>query len=106
MRGTWRLTSVAARHSTRIRKGQTMRTALSLAVLSALCLTAGAARSQAQGKADEDPLAADLKLLQGKWELVHGNEGKGAPTIRSVKEIKGNRETLRRYNLKSGKVTS
>jgi len=86
---------------------ETMRTALCLAVLSVLGLAAGAALSQAdEAKAEDDPLAADLKLLQGKWEMIHGNEGKGAPTIRSVKEIKGNRETLRRYNIKSGKVTS
>lgn len=54
--------------------------------------------------AEEDPTAADLKLLQGQWELFHGNEGKGAPTIRSVKEIVGNRETLRRYDIATGKV--
>jgi hypothetical protein len=58
----------------------------------------------AQDKApNDDPLVQDLKLLQGKWELLHGNEGKGAPTLRSVKEIEGNRETLRRYDAKSGK---
>jgi len=51
----------------------------------------------------EDPTAADLKLLQGEWELFHGNEGKGAPTIRSVKQIVGNRETLRRFDIATGK---
>lgn len=58
-------------------------------------------------QADEEPrtsendpeLQEDLKKLQGTWELYHGNELKGAPTIRSVKMIKGNIETMRRYNL-------
>jgi hypothetical protein len=36
---------------------------------------------------------------------LHGNEGKGAPSIRSIKEIKGNQETLRRYDVKTGKLT-
>lgn len=48
----------------------------------------------------------DLKRLQGVWELRHGNEGKGAPTIRSVKTIIGNRETLRRYRIASGELLS
>jgi|GEM_PF-6511065 len=46
----------------------------------------------------------DLKLLQGSWELRHGNEGKGAPTLRSVKTIVGNRETLRRYRIPTGEM--
>ena len=67
------------------------------------CLAAYAA---AQDKApDDDPLAQDLKLLQGKWELLHGKDAAGAPTLRSVKEIERNRETLRRYDAKSGKLT-
>lgn len=49
-------------------------------------------------------LAVDLKLLQGSWELLHGNEGKGPPSIRSVKTIEGNQETLRRYSIKTGKL--
>lgn len=48
----------------------------------------------------------DLKLLQGSWELHHGNEGKGAPTLRSVKTIVGNRETLRRYSIPTGEMLS
>jgi hypothetical protein len=52
----------------------------------------------------DDPVVQDLKLLQGKWELLHGNEGRGAPTLHSVKEIEGNRETLRRYDAQSGKL--
>ncbi|QDU03212.1 hypothetical protein V6x_29240 [Gimesia chilikensis] len=49
---------------------------------------------------ENDPeLQEDLKKLQGTWELYHGNELKGAPTIRSVKIIKGNIETMQRYNL-------
>ena len=53
---------------------------------------------------DSDPLVQDLKLLQGKWELLHGKDGTDGPTLRSVKEIEGNRETLRRYDVKSGKL--
>ena len=53
---------------------------------------------------DDDLLVQDHKLVQGKWELLLSNEGKGAPTLRSVKEIEGSRETLRRYDAKSGKL--
>lgn len=49
-------------------------------------------------------LAADLKLLQGSWELHHGNEGKGRPNTRSVKTIEGNKETLRRYSVQTGNL--
>lgn len=55
---------------------------------------------------DADPdTAADLKLLQGSWELLHGNEGKGPPAVRGVKTIEGNTETVRRYNLETGELT-
>jgi hypothetical protein len=55
--------------------------------------------------ADGEPdLKADLKLLQGSWEMRHGNEGKGPPTLRSEKTITGNRETLRRYSIETGKL--
>ncbi len=57
----------------------------------------------ADDAADKD-LAADLVLLQGSWELLHGNEGKGPANTRSVKTIEGNIETLRRYGIKSGKL--
>lgn len=61
--------------------------------------------SHAQEKPKMDPeLAADLKLLQGSWELHHGNEGKGRPNTRSVKTIEGNKETLRRYSVATGKL--
>ena len=64
-----------------------------------------AASAAAQDKApDDDPLSNDLKLLQGKWELLHGTDDRGAPTFRSVKEIEGNRETLRRYDAKTGQL--
>jgi hypothetical protein len=62
---------------------------------------------RAEDKADtagEKALAADLALLQGSWELLHGNEGKGEPNTRSVKTIEGNIETLRRYSIKTGKL--
>lgn len=60
----------------------------------------------ADADASPDPGIDDLKLLQGSWELRHGNEGKGAPTLRSVKTIVGNRETLRRYSIPTGKLLS
>jgi hypothetical protein len=56
--------------------------------------------------ADDPSLDDDLELLQGTWELRHGNEGKGLPTIRSVKTITGNRETLRRYSIETGQMMS
>jgi hypothetical protein len=83
-----------------------MRITLSWVIVVSLSLAAFVTLSQAQdNKPQDDVLAKDLQLLQGKWELLHGNDGKGAPTTRSVKEIKGNQETLRRYDAKSGKMT-
>jgi hypothetical protein len=83
-----------------------MRNTLSLAALAFVCLTSAALLAQAQDKKpDADPLAADLKLLQGKWEMLHGKDAKGEATIHSVKEINGNEETLRRYDIKTGKLT-
>jgi len=64
-----------------------------------------APENKAQDKAPADVLAQDLELLQGAWELVHGNEGQGAPTVRSIKRIEGQRETLRRYDVKTGALT-
>lgn len=55
---------------------------------------------------DKSAVAGDMELLQGSWQLLHGNEGKGSPTIRSVKTITGNVETLRRYSIESGKMLS
>ena len=67
--------------------------------------------SEAQEADTSDPapagdaeLAADLKLLQGSWELHHGNEGNGRPNTRSVKTIEGNKETLRRYSVATAKL--
>lgn len=61
-------------------------------VLLAVCPAA-----QAQDKADlEEVKKADLAKMQGKWELLH-KDGNGNP-IRSVKEIKGNKTFLTRYN--------
>jgi len=83
-----------------------MRFLLSFATVASLGLAAWAASAQAQDKKPEDDvLAQDLKLLQGKWEMLHGNDADGKPTIRSVKEIEGNQETLRRYDVKTGKLT-
>jgi hypothetical protein len=53
--------------------------------------------------ADDKDLVGDLKLLQGSWELLHLNK-QGTPTMRSVKTIEGNKETLRRINLQTGDV--
>lgn len=53
---------------------------------------------------EDKELAADWKLLQGTWELLHGNEGKGRPTIRTLKTIEGNKETLRRFAVDTGKM--
>lgn len=84
-----------------------MRSSRSSALLALACLILSALVSQAQEKkAEADPLADDLKLLQGKWELTHGKDAAGQPTLHSVKEIKGNEETLRRYDAKTGKMTS
>lgn len=79
-----------------------------LVCLGLVSLTTGpmAARADEEKKTSEnDPeLKEDLKKLQGKWELYHGNELKGAPNTRSVKIIEGNIETMRRYNLQ-GKLS-
>lgn len=72
--------------------------------LLAVCLIAAAQDAPNQNDKDAD-LTADLELIQGSWELQHGNEGKGRPTTRSIKTIEGNKETLRRYNAKTGKKT-
>src|SRR5215213_698169 len=62
-------------------------------------------RSEEKPAATEDKeLVADLALLQGSWELIHGKDGKGTPSTRSVKTIEGNKETLRRYNLQTGQL--
>jgi hypothetical protein len=87
-----------------------MRTRRFLAAASLFCLavlttTLPAQENLTQDKEPSDVLARDLKLLQGTWELVHGNEGQGTPTVRSIKRIEGQRETLRRYNLKTGALT-
>ena len=61
--------------------------------------------SETQAKETEDKdIAADWKVLQGTWELIHGNEGKGRPTIRTLKTIEGHKETLRRYSIDTGKM--
>jgi hypothetical protein len=77
----------------------------SLAAVLALCLVAYVTSSEGLAEnADDDALAGDLKLLQGKWELLHGNEGKGPPTIRSIKELDGKHSTLRRYDIATNKM--
>lgn len=70
-----------------------------------LALTAGAEPADPPSL-KQDELAADLKLLQGSWELVMGADGQAAPTMRSVKTIEGNRETVKRYRLPSGELAT
>jgi hypothetical protein len=93
-----------------------MHLARSFTVMMALGLAVFSPPAAAQDPKPQDPqpqdnqpqeevLAADLKLLQGTWEMLHGNDGGGAATIRSVKQIEGNRETLRRYDARTGELT-
>lgn len=67
-------------------------------------MVAGATWAADEDYADIPELAADLKLLQGKWEMIHRREGSGPPNLRSTKEISGRKETLRRFELDSGKL--
>ena len=80
-----------------------MRNAIHLAVVVYLGVFSFVAFAEAQAEKNEDDIVVrDLKLLEGKWELLHGESGSGA--LRSIKEIKGNRETLRRYDANTGKL--
>lgn len=83
-----------------------MRTIIVVFVVSLLALTliARAQDDKAVEQAPDKDIAADWKLLQGTWELIHGNEGKGRPTVRTLKTIEGNKETLRRYAIDTGKM--
>ncbi len=82
-----------------------MRSTLLFAGIISLCLAAFVTSSHGQAeKPENDALVGDLKVLQGQWEMLHGNEGKGPPNTRSVKEITGNRETLRRYDIATDKM--
>ena len=77
------------------------------AILTMTCLASAVAfvvAADDPANENDKELAADLALLQGSWELLHGNEGKGPPNTRSVKTIEGTTETLRRYSVKSGKL--
>ena len=78
-----------------------MRSILSLTTIVSLGLASAAAAVKAQ---EDDVLAKDLKLLQGKWEMLHVDDGAGGFKLRSVKEIEGSKETLRRYDVKTGKL--
>lgn len=61
---------------------------------------------RADDAANQDPdLSQDLELLQGSWELLHGKDAAGRPTTRSIKTIKGNIETLQRFNAQTGDKT-
>ena len=78
--------------------------AILTAGLLALTLIARAQEEKPARVTEDKDIAADWKLLQGTWELIHGNEGKGRPTIRTLKTIEGNKETLRRYAIDTGKM--
>lgn len=78
--------------------------AVSTVCLLALTLIARAQDEKPAKDTEDKDIAADWKLLQGTWELIHGNEGKGRPTIRTLKTIEGNKETLRRYAIDTGKM--
>lgn len=68
-----------------------------------LAIPATAAQAQVPEKEVDESLKADLKLYQGSWELLHRDEGDG-PTVRSVKTVKGNRSTVRRYSIATGEL--
>lgn len=72
--------------------------------LLALTLIARGQDEKPVEKEQDKDITADWKLLQGTWELIHGNDGKGRPTIRTLKTIEGNKETLRRYAIDTGKM--
>ncbi len=78
-----------------------------LVILAAACLivTAAFLAHAEEPQPIDKGLAADLKLLQGSWELVPGDQDKDLLTIRSVKTIEGNTETLRRYNIETNTLT-
>ncbi|MBS0207996.1 MAG: DUF1349 domain-containing protein [Planctomycetes bacterium] len=85
------------------------RNALASVVLLALAVVtmATAAPEAAHTNSSQDgELAADLEALQGTWELATGKEVQGAAGSRSVKTITGNRETVRRYRLPTGELSS
>jgi RNA polymerase sigma factor (sigma-70 family) len=65
-----------------------------------------AAQPDAGVEPRDDALSRDLKLLQGRWQLLHGGAADKPPTLRSVKEISGNRETLRRYDVATNQQRS
>ncbi len=63
-----------------------------------ICLFSLSAVGQDEtSKTQDEVLAADLKLLQGNWELMQEN-------TRSVKTIEGNKETVRRYDRRTGEL--
>lgn len=54
--------------------------------------------------ADDAELARDLELLQGKWEMRHGRDATGKPTILSIRTITDNTETVERFDLRTGEM--
>jgi len=75
-----------------------------MVLIALLAFVATTTRPEESPAKEYKGLAADLALLQGSWELIHGKDGKGTPSTRSVKTIEGNKETLRRYNLQTGQL--
>jgi hypothetical protein len=81
-----------------------MKNVTSAVLVGAMIVLAFSVMSDAQeAKKVDKELEADLKLLQGSWEQFHG--GKGRPTTRSTKTIVGNKETVQRFNIATGKKT-
>lgn len=60
--------------------------------------------SEDAAKELDKELAADLVLLQGTWTMDHGGGGKGPPDTRSIKTIEGNKETVKRFDITTGKL--
>ena len=78
-----------------------MRTAVVVTFLAFAFSTSVCFAQESDKNVDKD-LAADLKLLQGTWEMVPANDA--AATVRSVKIVEGNKETVRRFNAKTGEL--
>ncbi len=79
---------------------------LALTALTIVSLAVAAPKPGETKSSPDDELAADMESLQGTWELVRDKESTGTATSLSVKTIKGNYETVRRYRIPSGELTN
>ncbi|QDU38072.1 hypothetical protein Mal4_23920 [Maioricimonas rarisocia] len=77
-----------------------------LSLATALLMLAPTVRADDQPitPADDTELARDLELLQGKWEMRHGMDATGKPTILSIRTITDNTETVERFDIRTGEV--